>query len=499
MYKILSAIFLLLFSMNVYSQDILAVDKATPTPVITSSPTPAWTPVSKSSHRVVSSTGVFTHVFFTAPMYIYSATGKLRKIDLTERQTIYINGKSYDQYSKRSAKVGIRNDANSEDLIVVQQDKDWQYPDRRMVWGNIKTKYDYPILKAQSETLSLSPPVRLSDDIRSVGNDYTVYERDTSMSLLQRKPAGVIGFEITYTLKLYDLVCANEIGKSGFYIANKETNEFVVTTNAGEFRAIIAAPKLLSSSYTVVNNEGETRHTLQKISDGVYEYKKYSTSELSAETLQAAEWIDASLFYALSSIQEVGRILQSSWVKARDYSNGTRAAGALTALSAYSNHEDASYGVYRLFFGFDTEDLDDNAIITSAVLYINVVRLLDYTPVSAHLQHSTYGGGSASILNFNEFSGVSFGETPSVSSTGWTSITLNSSGVSDISVTHSTYYTLRESHDFENVTPGAYLYDFTIHGTTSKPYISISYTKLSDEGSSRRKTIINNLYRGMLK
>ena len=331
---------------------------------------------------------------------------------------------------------GLRRDALRERFVSIHSDRDWQYPDRCMSWTLLDAafKYDLTTLSAESKTVDdlrssteltsklplLSSPFRVSKTVRKAGDDYAIYNDRTTTRLAQSIPAGMTDFVVTYKLELTDLRIADKIDVEGFCLPDK-AGEFTVTTIGGEFRYKIRLPKLLNENWEVVSQH--TRHTLQKISETEYLYKKYPSAELTQQEIDASAWIDADVYYSSTADGRIA-ITSASWDTAHDAATGdTAVTGESYGWAPMAALDSGNYSLVRGFFYFDTSAVSGG--VGSAVINLYDKYNANFSSVAI------FTGTQAATLTIDDFDSYSGSELGYITTTssGYIPITLDASAV----------------------------------------------------------------------
>lgn len=188
-------------------------------------------------------------------------------------------------------------------------------------------------------------------------------------------------------------------------------------------------------------------------------------------------------FYSSSSD---GRIYSSAgdWATVRAESSGT--VDAAVTKSALAGWYDTSGRISRGFLFFNTSSIPDDAIITSATLY-----LYPWINYSGDAQDLVVTQGTTSTyphdpLDIGDYSASNYsGDGGRISSTSWTTgdyetLSLNSTGLSWINISGGTKLVFRSSMDIDNSESVANS-EFVIYmseqdGTDKDPYLSVTYT-----------------------
>lgn len=149
-----------------------------------------------------------------------------------------------------------------------------------------------------------------------------------------------------------------------------------------------------------------------------------------------------------------------------------------TTLKASSEKRGSSpvYEICRSSFGFTTSSLPDDAVISAAKLRIYVTAKandLGSSVLYAVISNSSTGGGTYTMTNCGSLAYAS------INTSAYNEISLNATGIAQISKTGTTIIGLVEYFDFSNTTPGsvaANYYDISDSGDANKPELVITYT-----------------------
>ena len=150
----------------------------------------------------------------------------------------------------------------------------------------------------------------------------------------------------------------------------------------------------------------------------------------------------------------------------------------------------ANYTIWRGFLYFDTSEIPDTALITSATLdvYAAAPDLSDTDfEVVVQTGNNTYPNDPFidSDYNYNlyadNFSSVN---TASFNTTGYKSFSLNAVGVATVNVTGTTKFVLRSSKDIDGIAPtgieAVWIYSSLTAGTDFDPRLTIVYELATD-------------------
>jgi hypothetical protein len=275
----------------------------------------------------------------------------------------------------------------------------------------------------------------------------------------------------------------SEIVLDGEYLVEKD-DRFTITNSKDEFKFAISRPKLLDTNFNIVSDK--TIHTLQKISNGVYEYIKYPDMNCFVGSEDVA-YIDAEIVYGLAEDAWCGspRNVTDTWDLAHDHAGNSRniLQNVLPQVSLTYLKNVWVYRVHRGFLFFDTSGVVGN---------VGAVSLFCYHATTAETwaKYMAQEGLQAYPLpDFTDFStgwtGGSYGSvTPADNQ--YKEIVFNSTGIGNINQAGLTKICIRESdHDWDDVSPGfettlKYTGDFVSsdsEGTDFDPYLEIEISE----------------------
>ena len=165
----------------------------------------------------------------------------------------------------------------------------------------------------------------------------------------------------------------------------------------------------------------------------------------------------------------------SSWATARNALTGT----VRTGNYVQSTLSGATRFIERTFLTIDTSGLPDDAVISSAVLYVYITSVSNANSPSYRLYDSTHTdtiiAGDYDLMGTTEQSGT-YLTTPTASA--FTSFTLNAAGLASINKTGYTKFAIREAaYDLGNVQPGGTNFiQIADSNTANDPYLEVTYT-----------------------
>ena len=195
-------------------------------------------------------------------------------------------------------------------------------------------------------------------------------------------------------------------------------------------------------------------------------------------------------FYSSASDGSIWSSTQSAWSSARDAATGQGFSSSASDMDVRVSYK-PSYQLWRGFLYFDTSSLPDNAVIQSAILHLYpAMARADDNDVQAYV--GLVQGLQSATLSASDFSklGTALGagkvNISSLSTSGYNSFALTSTGLSWINKTGTTQLGLREGHDIENSAMNVATYNITTFytsdktGTAQDPYLEVVYTFATD-------------------
>jgi hypothetical protein len=156
-----------------------------------------------------------------------------------------------------------------------------------------------------------------------------------------------------------------------------------------------------------------------------------------------------------------------------------------TTLYVGQNYNEADFNCYiwRGHLYTDTSTIGADADITAASLFVYVQTDYSTTDFNLTAVASTASDPpTASQANWDAIGATSFGSvsTVGISTTAYTEIVLNASGIANINKTAATQWGLRSSRDISATAPTGYerinFYASEQTGTDKDPYLSVTYT-----------------------
>lgn len=418
-----------------------------------------WQPVTRSSEKIVHGVTEEWHCYSPAnPHYYADSGGTLKAIDYTRNDVVEeIGGKQYSKKIGTPISAGLLKNATYEKFVSVHSDLDWQYPDRRMEWTLVDAEFN-----KTKKMPKLDSPAKVNNLVRKASDDYAVYNDRTTVRLAQRIPIkSSTDFVVTYRLRLVDLTIAN-------LSAEPTSEEFTVTTLGGEFRFRIRLPKLLDADFMVVSQN--TLHSIEMISEGLYEYKKYPSPKLTIEEIQSSTWIDADTYYGSISDGYVYNY-NAVWSTCRNASTGL---GSSTNGDELRIETATNFLVTRAYPYYDTSSVPKTAE--------SVLHYFYATYSTGNFGFHIFQGTQADTLtvdDFDSFTGSTIGYKLwyEITTSQYNSITLTASGVSYVNSTNLVKLCIRDREDVLNYEPSTtqrlQWYATDKLGTNYDPYLSI--------------------------
>lgn len=174
--------------------------------------------------------------------------------------------------------------------------------------------------------------------------------------------------------------------------------------------------------------------------------------------------------------------VNTNYTTAHNATSGTLDATSTPNTCAQNGITGADYYIGRGFFPFDTSTLPDDATITAATLELYITGIGDSTANYASVVQSTQASNTA--LNAADFDAVGTttgGDSAAfntLSTSAYTTITLNATGRGWISKTGYTTLALRQSTDITSSAPASFQYiqcNYSESGS-NKPILRVTYT-----------------------
>lgn len=182
----------------------------------------------------------------------------------------------------------------------------------------------------------------------------------------------------------------------------------------------------------------------------------------------------------------------SSWATVQGASAGTSASAVDTNGNPYTRLSGANYSISRPIWNFDTSDIPDSDIISSATfsVYVESTNIGD-ADANAFIRLTTATPASTSDVvtgDFDQAGSTTLGTDKTISSitsSAYADWALNAAGISHISKTGVTSFATREGHDVNNdpITTGwNYIIDRAADsagGTPPKLVVEHSFSEVS--------------------
>lgn len=158
----------------------------------------------------------------------------------------------------------------------------------------------------------------------------------------------------------------------------------------------------------------------------------------------------------------VGIQNSTSWATLRAAADGESANVTSTTIehrNLYGNGNGANFfSIFRAFHLFDTSSIPDADVISSATLSLyGQAKSTAGTEERLYVVSATPAATSTlAIADWDQTGATSFGTTPTTfSTTAYNDVTLNASGIADITKTGITKFGVRGYYDFNNIAPDA--------------------------------------------
>lgn len=336
----------------------------------------------------------------------------------------------------------------------------------------IKIEFD-----GKAQTIDLSSNTAKTPFLTEIGP--LVYVQSTRQGTRQLvKVADVISsFKIVYQLDVtgLDLIERKDIDEFWFY--SKRTKDF-------RFR--IVKPYLVNTNGTPHDICGAVRHSLVSNEDGTYTYTKENTIDLIH--IDTPYYIDADTVYSTTADgyvkgdagYDADGSAATAWAEAIAITSGTAYSSDNSSVSAvgvdyYANGLIYSFNIFRSFFYFSLASVT-TTILSASINLFGLTNSNCNVCVQQGTQSDTLAGA-----DINNFSGSSWGNTSSWSTSGYNSITLNSSGLAAAtSAIGGTFKVCARdyTYDYANNRPSADKYSGMYFanntGTTNDPYLLLT-------------------------
>ena len=288
------------------------------------------------------------------------------------------------------------------------------------------------------------------------------------------------------------VVNRNAIVLNGEYIVPDEHNRFVIVNEKDEFKFAIRKPKLLDADFKVVSQD--TLHTLQKVSENVYEYIKYPDLNCFVGAKNIA-YIDVEIVYGSTNDGWIQRqVANTSWNVTHDADGSSDhlvlyVADGVAVRSYSANVKDViSYAISRSTNYFDTsgvvgtiEDVSFNAYNVDWVdFHTNPGYEYEFTAIAIHAANLENPPVTTDFDDFTTY----YGYTNCTENT-WFQLDFNAAGIAGINQSGITELMTRErTYDYLDSAPpdpsdtGSYktadYYATDWAGTTYDPYLEIT-------------------------
>lgn len=371
--------------------------------------------------------------------------------------------------------------------------------------GSRNYQYEITPVQIQIDGSDIPIPARFNS-ITRVDDYHVEHEIDKDVAIRTQvhevftrnavKVSSASDFKIVEEINLVGFKIKNKKDKNGEYQPD-ENNRFVFIAIDGE-EMWMPKPKMWVedlSEFVPLESSSAIDHRLYEHNGKLY-YEKTPTIKgrewLNEVSCLGTLYIDSTTYYAQTS--DGYTYVSGSWSWARttstvhakdnDNTSDSYAIGASSSMGSYS--------IKRGWFWFDTSGIEDSYDVTAATFswYNNYLFSSDTLAFSIQksIQNDTFSNWTS-----NAFSGNEYGHAKPQAANEYTDITLNSTGLSDISKTGDTKICMRGyDYDYLDVQPGENYYYTGIHwadesGTTKDPKLvitAIATTVLKDITSS---------------
>ena len=395
------------------------------------------------------------------PHFYQDEKGGLRPIDLAIREKQ--NGKvgKHHVRDRHVVSVGHRDDGNHAKFLAFR-------PDVNQALGTEQLEFSLDAVKfgGVDQTTDLSKNEKADNLTTRLGSVLVRSTRQRTRQLI-RVDRPITSFEIRYTLHVKGLTVVKRFGEFWFFGKDKE------------FRFRIRKPCLCGTNFQPLTIDGElVEHHLADNGDGTYIYTKVSTEAFGKAKLPAEYHVDADTYYSSTADGRVRRSAVEDWDTIHDAGSGTRVddSAVVEYVAQIMQPPPAVYEsiLIRSFFYFDT----------SGATSPSSIDLKIYGYALGGLVISAQKGTQSSTLavgDYDAFSGSEYGYKSSWSTSGYNSISFNSTGVNDVNTTGTTKICCRDrTYDYLDSDPGVivstgsdgYYADQT--GTDKDPYLEIT-------------------------
>lgn len=383
--------------------------------------------------------------------------------------------------AENKVRTEVKADKTTSKLLLLE---DWQ--NRRISLTPLKVWANEVVVTELSADSVLSKAEQVGDYEAKLtaanGAVIESYNNEVSNKLFYVFPQQIDSLNITLQVVLEgDLVCLNKKNKEGVFAPDQYgCFNFGSAIDKEPVPIFWIKPPYWTDAAGM--SYQSLTHSLAEVG-GELIYTKSSTKAFADESAKAQYPIkvDASTYYADTNDGNV-RLdgYNGTWANAVAQSTGTTVdSGTYFFSSAFFTNRFSTFNyIYRSFFMFDTSDLPDNAVVTSAI-----ISLYGSTNNSGsktiHIQEGTQAT-TLTTADFDNFTGSTFGDSGgSWSTSAYNNITLNASGRSAVSKTGYTKYCGREREDYNvsfstSGTCGCYYANET--GTTKDPKLVLEYT-----------------------
>lgn len=170
-------------------------------------------------------------------------------------------------------------------------------------------------------------------------------------------------------------------------------------------------------------------------------------------------------------------------------------SGTDVSTSELTVGQNTTFAIFRSFINFDTSGLDDSAIISAANLKLKCAGDQSATDFNV-LVVSHSAGSSLTTGDYNNYGGTVYGtwNTSGYSGGSYITISLNSTGISAINKTGTTYYGLISYEDLYQSEPtgNEYVWFDSHEDSGGEPKLEITYTLPSSSSSSSSESSSNS-------
>ncbi|HLD11734.1 MAG TPA: hypothetical protein VJB91_02420, partial [Patescibacteria group bacterium] len=220
-----------------------------------------------------------------------------------------------------------------------------------------------------------------------------------------------------------------------------------------------------------IDSQNNNVYVLYFRSNVIY-YKKY-TSSWGGETNTG--WSSASTNFTSGS--QDGEIIKSGadWTTVRSASSGDTIWTGNADVTTMTDYSGGTYTIKRSYLVFDSSSLPDDAVIVSATIRLGGTWISG-SGGELHIVQGTQGA-TLTTSDYPAIGSTSYGSETFTGNFQTKTITLNSSGISNISLTGSSYFAVLEDHDLDNTTPtGSAGTAFNASEGGTPPRLTVNYT-----------------------